>query len=141
MATLEESPIDQEQQADVGIIQKAKKPRSQAKIDATQKMLLAKSHKREQDLQIKREQEEKLKAEEERIQKKLEEKIIKKAINIKKKRQTKSELLDLIVEDDDETDSPSPVKMVLQKEKIIKKVLEKPIPIQPIPIQPKLIFL
>jgi hypothetical protein len=133
MADLEETPIIEEQL----IIQKPKKPRSQAQIDATQKMLLAKSQKREQDLQIKREQEEKLKAEEERIQKKLEEKIVKKAINIKKKRQTEEELIDLITDFEPELESkPIPT---LQK---AKKVIPVPAHVEEVKeeIKPKFIY-
>jgi hypothetical protein len=77
---LAETPIEQDTRADGNygqspvspafgqvIMQKPKKPRSQAQIDATEKMLLAKKQRREQDLEIKREQDDKkLRLEEER---------------------------------------------------------------------------
>jgi hypothetical protein len=107
-------------------IQKSKKPRTQAQIDAFAKVI------------EKREANRKMRAEardEEAVVKKaeIEEKIVKKAISIKKKEIKKQIVLDE-VSSDDESIEEIKKKIVASKKKVVSKAVKEPEP-------PKYIFL
>jgi hypothetical protein len=109
---MEDLAENNEQQEQV-IMQKPKKPRTKAQIEATEKMLLAKKVRRDEEAVKKNEQNEKFRLEEERLQQKLEEKILKKAMALKRKRQMKEEVLDLVCS---EPSSPVAVAPPVKKE-------------------------
>ena len=112
-------------------LEKEKKPRTQAQIDATKRMLEARKTKQVEQNSLKAkqmEEEEKIK---QSYQKKLEDKIVKKAININKKRVTKKEIIEKLVDTDSETDdydSPTPTPAPVLKPKT-EKVRSKPNPV------------
>jgi len=111
----EETPIDEEQEVTPPQIEKQRKPRTQAQIDAFKKV----RDKKMENARL-REQERKLLLDQQ--QKDLEEKIIKKAVSIKKKQIKKEAVLEEISDDD------TPIEVI----KEIKKRIPHVAPVKPV---------
>jgi hypothetical protein len=107
-------------------IQKSKKPRTQAQIDAFAKVIQKREENRKMRAEARDEQAVVKKAE-------IEEKIVKKAISIKKKEIKKQIVLDE-VSSDDESIEEIKKKIVASKKKVVSKAVKEPEP-------PKYIFL
>jgi hypothetical protein len=107
--SLDKNENQQEQQQ----LEKPKKPRTDAQLKATERMLLAKKVKQDEMNELKILRQEKEKQDQDKIKQKLEDKILKKAINLKKKTpMTKKDILKLLPEapDDDSIEEIQPVK-------------------------------
>jgi predicted trehalose synthase len=134
---VEEEPIiadipDSEPEEEPKSIQKSKKPRTQAQIDAFAKVILKRTEnrkmradKREQDAIV-------VKAE-------LEKKILKKASSIKK-RQIKHQVALDDISSDDESDTEVKKKLSQFKRSVVEKVMKTVVPAVPVPVVPKYVF-
>ena len=90
------------------VLEKPKKPRSEAQIAATEKMLSARKTKAEMQLNERANRDEKHREEEARLRELVTERIVKKAINIKKKRQTKQDIIEKVLDSGDSSEEDTP---------------------------------
>jgi hypothetical protein len=116
MEALEPEPVKTEIEQPKVI--KEKKPRTEAQLLATKKMVEATRLKREQKKTEKDAEIQRQKQHEEFIKKKLEDKIVKKAIKIKS-RNSATKIAEAILQDDDDEEDP-----VLEKPKPVKKATQ-----------------
>lgn len=123
-------PSDSEHEEEPKSIQKSKKPRTQAQIDAFAKVIEKRTQAREARKEVREKEAIIVKAE-------LEKKILKKASSIKK-RQIKHQVALDDISSDDESDTEVKKKLVEFKRKVVEKVMKTVTP--PVPEVPKYRF-
>lgn len=133
----EEVPViadipDESEEEEPKSIQKSKKPRTQAQIDAFAKVIEKRTENRKMRAETREKEAIIVKAE-------LEKKILKKASSIKK-RQIKHQVALDDISSEDESDTEVKKKLVEFKRKVVEKVMKSTVPAVPVPEIPKYRF-
>lgn len=108
------------------VLEKPKKPRTEKQIAATKRMLEARENKGRMQLDERAKREEKQREEEENLKQLVTEKIVKKAINIKKKRHSKQEIIEKILNSESSSEEED-VTQRLEKQPCHKKITPPPL--------------